>query len=625
MDIEAENAIKLFFPNPSLVMVYHEAIANALDAGATEISIGIAIQSYDNPSSLNITISDNGNGLNEENFGRFKTLLKPRDEYHKGIGKLLFLEYFNCVEVDSYWENRRRKFTYNEDFNGIAPVETRSEITPDGSKLVFSGFRKERIHSYDHLKPEVLKKQILDHFLPTLLGLQKNGIDFAITISLSTEMENAQKEFFSKDISITADDLPNMTKVEILDNTIDGIDPIDIYFHIEKTESKPVHLIAFSIDGRTIPAKLVQLTSIPSDYSVVFLFESALFNAKSDSARQKLVLPESIPEARLFKVLRRELGRILAENIPQISEANNAIQKQFEGTFPHLLGYFDSESVGLIERDEALNLAQQKFFKDQKRVLQSEHLSDEQYEKSLELSSRSLTEYVLYREKIIQKMKDTTGDNSEADLHNLIVPRFNEYSQDDLISGIYQNNAWLLDDKFMTFRTILSEGRMDKVINAINLTDEGTEESGRPDITMIFSADPETVAAVDVVVIEIKKKTDNEKDNQYVISQLLDRATKLAQYCPNIQRIWYYAIIQINDTMKRRLKQMKWAELFSKGQVFYQEYPTEKPGGGEIPTPVFILSFDTVVADAESRNHTFLEILRSSMKMYSEKMQGDDT
>ena len=52
MDIETSNAIKFFFPNPSLVQVFFEALANALDAGATEISIHNVIQSFSTPDTL---------------------------------------------------------------------------------------------------------------------------------------------------------------------------------------------------------------------------------------------------------------------------------------------------------------------------------------------------------------------------------------------------------------------------------------------------------------------------------------------------------------------------------------------------------------------------------------------
>jgi hypothetical protein len=54
------------------------------------------------------------------------------------------------------------------------------------------------------------------------------------------------------------------------------------------------------------------------------------------------------------------------------------------------------------------------------------------------------------------------------------------------------------------------------------------------------------------------------------------------------------------------------------GKVYYQEFPTERPDGTVVPTPMFLVSFDAIVADAESRNHTFLEILRNGMKKYAE-------
>ena len=77
-------------------------------------------------------------------------------------------------------------------------------------------------------------------------------------------------------------------------------------------------------------------------------------------------------------------------------------------------------------------------------------------------------------------------------------------------------------------------------------------------------------------------------------------------------------MIQISDTIVTRLRQQKWAPLFSKGKVFYQEFPTERPNGTIVPTPTFVMSFDAIVADAQCRNHTFLEILRQGMRRYAE-------
>ena len=629
MDIETAGAIRLFFPNPSLTLVYFEALANALDAGATEVSIEIDIQAFDKPETLKITVSDNGDGFNDDNFERFRKLLRPRDKFHKGIGRLVFLNYFNRVDVSSCRENWRRAFTFKNDFDGNALLETIADQQEAKTTLVFNGFAKERVKSYDDLKPDALKLLIIEQFLPTLDTRKREEKPFKISINLKTSESNAQKEFFPQATEITPADLPAMTTITIQDATLDAISTIAMHYHIAPVSGKGSSLVAFSIDGRTIPANLIPPSSFPPGYMCVFLFDSELFQSNADSSRQRLVLPEGTPEAHLFRVLRRELGRVLAEKIPQITERNEKTREKFEEQFPHLLGFFEDDTVGLIDGDDALSIAQQRFFKEQKAILQADKLSDASYEKSLEMSSRTLTEYILYREKIITRMKDMTGGNAESEIHNLIVPRFKEYSQSAMPSEIYQNNAWLLDDKFMVFRTILSEKSMDVVINSIRLDDERVGDTGRPDIAMIFSADPTDGNAVDVVIVEIKKKTEDEKENQYAVNQLLDRAVKLAAHCPNIQRIWYYAVIQISDTMATRLRQQKWAPLFSKGKVYYQEFPTERPDGSVVPTPTFIMSFDAIVADAECRNHTFLEILREGMKKYADehhdsKPSGDE-
>lgn len=619
MDIETSGAIRLFFPNPSLTLVYFEALANALDAGATEVSIDIDVQAFDKPDTLKITVSDNGDGFTEENFERFRKLLRPRDKFHKGIGRLVFLNYFSRVEVTSTRDKWRRNFIFKDGFDGNAPLEALTDPQSAKTALAFNGFAKDRVKSYDDLKPDALKPLLIEQFLPTLDARKREGTAFKISINLKTNESNAQKEFFPHETVITPDDLPSMTKITIQDDSLDAISAIDMYYHIESVAGRGSSLTAFSIDGRTIPANLIHPASFPTGYLCVFLFESEIFHSNADSSRQKLVLPEGIQEARLFRVLRRELGKVLAEKIPQITERNEKIKEKFEEQFPHLLGFFENDTVGLIDRDDALAIAQQRFFRVQKEILQCEKLSEAAYEKSLELSSRTLTEYILYRDKIIGKMKEMTADNAEAEIHNLIVPRFKEFSQNTMSSEIYQNNAWLLDDKFMVFRTILSEKSMDAVINAIRLDDESVGDTGRPDIAMIFSADPSDAAPVDVVVVEIKKKTDEEKDNFYAVNQLLDRAGKLVAHCPNIQRVWYYAIMDINEATAFRLRQFKWTPFFSKGKVFYQEFETPHPDGRIIPTPTFVVSFDAIVADAECRNHTFLEILRDGMKKYAEQ------
>jgi antirestriction protein len=112
-----------------------------------------------------------------------------------------------------------------------------------------------------------------------------------------------------------------------------------------------------------------------------------------------------------------------------------------------------------------------------------------------------------------------------------------------MVRDIYRNNVWLLDDKFMTFRSVLSEKEMVEVIAAISHVEEQGDRT-RPDIAMVFSADPSSVEKVDVVVVEVKRRAVSDKDTTYAAVQLLKRARMLIDHCPNIQRMWYYALVR---------------------------------------------------------------------------------
>jgi len=105
MEIETDYAVQLFFTNPAFIQIYFEAIANSFDAGASEINIYISSDGQIAPKHLEITISDNGEGFTDERFDRFRRLKKPKDKFHKGLGRLVFLHYFSSVYVVSSFEN----------------------------------------------------------------------------------------------------------------------------------------------------------------------------------------------------------------------------------------------------------------------------------------------------------------------------------------------------------------------------------------------------------------------------------------------------------------------------------------------------------------------------------------
>lgn len=606
MEIETGYAVKLFFSTSTFVQVYFEAVANAFDAEADEVAIRIQTDP------LEITIHDNGVGFTDERFERFARLMEPVDPYHKGLGRLVYLNYFSTVNVVSFFDGKRREFSFSNKFKG---KESTTDAAGRGTTLRFTGFHRQKLYSLDDLKPVVLKEKLLEQFLPLFLDKKKRGQGFRIDISLEKRSVKSSRELFSNSESLTLSDVPVLDSKTFQDNGIDTFARVSMSYAIRQAPGEQALLTAACIDGRTIPIKLLSASAIPPNYAAIFLFESELFTGKSDSARQRLVLSESVSEATLHRVLRREMSSVLNEALPEIEQKNTKTKQEFEDRYPHLTGLFDEDTVGLIDRDEAIEFAQRRFFEEQRQVLESDTVDDATFKKSLEVSSRTLTEYILYREIIIKRLRAITGDDTEAAIHNLIVPRYKRFHEAALVDGIYNNNAWLLDDKFMSFRTILSEATMRDVVAALTMTDVTVEDDGRPDIAMVFSADPTQAEGVDVVVVELKRRTVDAEKNFHAATQLVQRAIELVNYYPTIQRMWYFAIVDIDQKQAKVLRATGWVPLFSRGHhVFYREALVPRADGIDVPTPICILSYDALIKDAAARNHTFLEILKSDFK-----------
>jgi len=75
--------------NETRLNVYNEAVANAIDAYANEISINVYAPDSKDFKSMVVTIEDNGVGFTDSNFERFSELLKVESEDHMFAGMKL--------------------------------------------------------------------------------------------------------------------------------------------------------------------------------------------------------------------------------------------------------------------------------------------------------------------------------------------------------------------------------------------------------------------------------------------------------------------------------------------------------------------------------------------------------
>lgn len=146
------------------------------------------------------------------------------------------------------------------------------------------------------------------------------------------------------------------------------------------------------------------------------------------------------------------------------------------------------------------------------------------------------------------------------------------------------------------------------------ITATGIGDSAPPKTVIILSAAQAEVFQVDVVVVEIKRWTNDQKQNTSSFNPLLDRTQKFVEDYRNFQHIWHYALVSMGDVLNRRLQQIKSAPLLLIRNVFYQNFKTKHPNGQITPTQTSILSFDTIIENVECRNHTLLEIQNLRMK-----------
>lgn len=325
MQIQLKNAVTHFYASHSLDLVFMEALANSIDAGATEIEIAISIEAFNRPDTLEIIFKDNGCGFNKRNFNKFSRLLDVDGADHKGVGRLVYLQYFNNVRVRSiYDKNTRRDFSFNYSFEGFSKEIKLTEEEENGSVLTFESFSNQKINSYSQLLPEKIKENILDAFIPIFFQKKESGDSLSIVINLITSEDNQDKDFYSKSSTLTLDDVPELKCKSFLLEEIDIHAPFNIYYNISHEGPRKL-TTKICVDGRALPLKVLSPESIPGNYQVVLLVTSDILKGRTNASRQSLELPEDLSESILIRALAPKVAEILAEHIPTILTSNNTV------------------------------------------------------------------------------------------------------------------------------------------------------------------------------------------------------------------------------------------------------------------------------------------------------------
>ena len=615
MEVNIKQALKVFFSKSSFEMIYFEAFANALDAGATDFYIDI--KQGNELKELSLALTDNGIGFTDERFRKFGKLFDVEEEpSHKGLGRLVYLCYFGKVHVESCFNNSvRRVFDFDESFKGTSQtIHTGNE--DNGTVLTMTEFLGTKLGRNDYIKPSYIKNALLENFYMKFYKAKLVGKQLNIFIRLFVDGQIVSKE------TITTDSMPSFS-VKELTTQMDFFNSIDLYYYVREVEIKETKVItALAIDDRSHRVEIIADENLPKGYEMIFLLISESFQGNIDGTRQNLTISDN--ELTIIKtIFRNGISEVIKEQFPQINKNNEKRVTYLKQTFPHLCGYFDNNDIGYSSQTDILKKAQDKFFRDQKEILGAKELNDEQFNKSLDLSARALTEYILFRQNVIKRMKGLDKNNKEEELHNLIAPKYAEFHGQDVVTDMYRNNVWVLDDKFMSYSTVLSEAEMSRVIDVLTEGEVWNKDNDRPDITLFFSGDPNDVSKkVDVVIVELKRLGLSVEQNSIVEIQLDTRTRRLAEYYgKRIQRMWFYGIVDFDDQYEMHLRDNYFNPLFSNGKIYFRSKPVslDLTSSQSVIQNAYILDFSAMVEDANSRNSTFLKILQHSFENESSK------
>ena len=166
----------------------------------------------------------------------------------------------------------------------------------------------------------------------------------------------------------------------------------------------------------------------------------------------------------------------------------------------------------------------------------------------------------------------------------------------------------------MSYSTVLSDKEMSRVVEVLTDGNEEYNDDDRPDIALFFSANPNNASQkVDVVVVELKRLGLSAELSSIVEFQLDTRTQKLAEYYDNrIQRMWFYGIVEMDARYRMHLINNDFSPLFSNGNVYFRSKKIwlDEEKTKSVIQNAYIMDFKALVEDANTRNETFLKILR---------------
>ena len=638
-------------PTPAnALMPLHEAISNSLhaihdrfgdkqSAGKGRIHIEImrdlTVDGGD-PPVTGFVVTDNGVGLNKDNFNSFRTPFSQHKLKRggKGVGRLGWLKVFKTINVKSQFKEGPKLQAVEFDFilrerNQIelkpAPEEVKGGIGTTVRLVEFA----EPFGSRCPTDTDTIVQRIIGHFLPIFAGDKspKIAVEDGAVIDVREEFKSkiVESSEIMIDVEIEGEKHPIIVRhMKCLKDIRPRGSNHNWMCFCANDRGVKEYGIDDQIGLKGLDNEMIYVGTVTGDYLDQHVNPQRtdfIFDAEEGRAIRRQVAAS----VRLF------LGRYIEETLALKKNITTDIIKK-NPQYIYLFGEIDEFVTGLqpssnneeqifIEMSQHRYRRQRKFNGVKREIEKAPEYSDavakkvEEYKQYIQEDKKgTLAEYVAKRKAVLDLLDTLRGFNDEGDgrqhledaVHQLICPM----RVDSHELAIDDHNLWILDDRLAFFNFFASDKPIKSYVD---------RESGRePDIAFLYDSclawrESERMSDT-VILVEFKRpglETYTDKNDPFL--QLMDyvslfragktvrdRQGKVISNVATNTAFHCYIVADLTAGLMKRLRGRFDPTPDNKGLFGYTRNPD---------TYAEVIPYDKLLLDAQARNAIFFDKL----------------
>jgi len=621
-----------------------EAVSNAMhgiearfgDEAESKGEVEIAIANLNDPTTLLIGITDNGVGLDKDNYRSFKTPfsgLKLKQK-GRGFGRFIAFKVFSRILYSSRYQGDKNeeKRTFRFDItkkNELIFHDADPDFLHLGLRVEYDSPLEDWNDQIGELTREDVSDAIGSHFLPFFLykWLPK------ITIKYDDgEPEDITQHF--RDIFVQSD----AGKITC---EIDGKNEEIEYSltKIPKTRSFKNHCLLFAAADRIVgkPRDLTNILGQPhftdendKNYIVIAVVRSSAFENRLNDARTGInISPRIIEEivGSVSSVIQKgekkqieKIKKAQAKNLDEALRENPILRLGLRGQ--SISSYVEGKPNNWTNQQFVSDLAIHRYraSRDLSKEIASAAQSAEEYSEHIseivrkidDNNKEALAEYVVHRKKVIELVEAARrhGDDgkhaAEDVIHDLVFKRFSDSVKKDY----FEHNLWLIDDA-LAFLPYVSSDR----------TMHGSKRSKGDKVADLAFFDESLVLGdndgTTITIVEFKRPSrddyrfGNEKSDPVLqVINTLEQATQAGGISKTdgshfafegVVRRFAYIIADLKPSMLNVLKTHDFRNDWNP-KIHFRYRDNEE---------IFIqaMGYDTLIDNAKKRNQAFFSVL----------------